>query len=228
MAEQQPGQVEQSSVRAPIFTFRDQVKDFARPNLFQVEIYAPPILQDGVSPAVGGVSGSQADANETASGGSNLDAASASAFGTFLVKAANIPSSVVGVVDVPYRGRMLKIAGDRTFEPWTVTVLNDQSFKFRAFFEAWSSNIQALQQNYQNANTIADYQAMAKVRQMDRKGSIIRTYKFEGIWPSNISAIELDWGNNDTPEEYTVEFQVQYWTYDNDINTGNNSGSSQL
>ena len=228
MAEQQPGQVEKSSVRAPIFTFRDQVKDFARPNLFQVEIYAPPILQDGVSPSVGGVSGSQADANETASGGSNLDASAASAFGTFLVKAANIPSSVVGVVDVPYRGRMLKIAGDRTFEPWTVTVLNDQSFKFRAFFEAWSSNIQALQQNYQNANTIADYQAMAKVRQMDRKGSIIRTYKFEGIWPSNISAIELDWGNNDTPEEYTVEFQVQYWTYDNDINTGNNSGSSQL
>ena len=228
MAEQQPGQVEQSSVRAPIFTFRDQVKDFARPNLFQVEIYAPPILSDGVSPSVGGVSGSQADANEVASGGSNLDASSASAFGTFLVKAANIPSSVVGVVDVPYRGRMLKIAGDRTFEPWTVTVLNDQSFKFRAFFEAWSSNIQALQQNYQNANTIADYQAMAKVRQMDRKGSIIRTYKFEGIWPSNISAIELDWGNNDTPEEYTVEFQVQYWTYDNDVNTGNNSGSSQL
>ena len=228
MAEQQPGQVEQSSVRAPIFTFRDQVKDFARPNLFQVEIYAPPILSDGVSPSVGGVSGSQADANEVAAGGSNLDASSASAFGTFLVKAANIPSSVVGVVDVPYRGRMLKIAGDRTFEPWTVTVLNDQSFKFRAFFEAWSSNIQALQQNYQNANTIADYQAMAKVRQLDRKGEVIRTYKFEGIWPSNISAIELDWGNNDTPEEYTVEFQVQYWTYDNDINTGNNSGSSQL
>ena len=97
----------------------------------------------------------------------------------------------MGVVDVPYRGRMLKIAGDRTFEPWTVTVLNDQSFKFRAFFEAWSSNIQALQQNYQNANTIADYQAMAKVRQMDRKGSIIRTYKFEGIWP--LTSVRLNW-----------------------------------
>jgi hypothetical protein len=228
MAEQQPGQVEQSSVRAPIFTFRDQVKDFARPNLFQVEIYAPPILSDGVSPSVGGVSGSQADANEVAAGGSNLDASSASAFGTFLVKAANIPSSVVGVVDVPYRGRMLKIAGDRTFEPWTVTVLNDQSFKFRAFFEAWSSNIQALQQNYQNANTIADYQAMAKVRQFDRQGAHSAAYEFVGIWPSNISAIDLAWDSNDTPEEYTVEFQVQYWTYDNDINTGNNSGSSQL
>jgi len=228
MAEQQPGQVEQSSVRAPIFTFRDQVRDFARPNLFQVEIYAPPILGNGISPAPGGIAGSQANAAETSAGGSTLGAGDVSAFGTFLVKAANIPASVVGVVDVPYRGRMLKIAGDRTFEPWTVTILNDQSFKFRAFFESWSSNIQALQQNYQNSNTIADYQAMAKVRQLDRKGEVIRTYKFEGIWPSNISAIELDWGTNDTPEEYTVEFQVQYWTYDNDVNTGNNSGSSQL
>tara|TARA_B100000035_G_scaffold44224_1_gene33186 strand:+ start:2639 stop:3325 length:687 start_codon:yes stop_codon:yes gene_type:complete len=228
MAESQPGQVEQSSVRAPIFTFRDQVKDFARPNLFQVEIYSPPILQDSIQPSAGGVSGSAANSNEESAGGSNLGAGDATAFGTFLVKAANIPASVVGVVDVPYRGRMLKIAGDRTFEPWTVTILNDQSFKFRAFFESWSSNIQALQQNFQNSNTIADYQAMAKVRQLDRKGEVIRTYKFEGIWPSNISAIELDWGTNDTAEEYTVEFQVQYWTYDNDINTGNNSGSGRL
>ena len=68
MAEQQPGQVEQSSVRAPIFSFRDQVKDFARPNLFQCEIYAPPILQDGVSPQSGGVSGSNAEATENSSG----------------------------------------------------------------------------------------------------------------------------------------------------------------
>ena len=226
MAEAQPGQVEQSSVRAPIFTFRDQVKDFARPNLFQVEVYAPPILAENITPAIGGVAGSASNASETAAGGTQLGATSSTAFGTFLVKAANIPASVVGVVDVPYRGRILKVAGDRTFEPWTVQVLNDQSFKFRAFFEAWSSNIQALQQNFQNSNTMAEYQANAKVRQMDRKGNIIRTYKFEGIWPSNVGAIELDWGNNDTPEEYSVEFQVQYWTYDTDVNTGNNSGSS--
>ena len=203
-------------------------KAFLQAQNFPTQNLSPPILQDSIQPSAGGVSGSAANSNEEAAGGSNFGAGDATAFGTFLVKAANIPASVVGVVDVPYRGRMLKIAGDRTFEPWTVTILNDQSFKFRAFFESWSSNIQALQQNFQNSNTIADYQAMAKVRQMDRKGSIIRTYKFEGIWPSNISAIELDWGNNDTPEEYTVEFQVQYWTYDNDINTGNNSGSSQL
>ena len=206
-----------------MFTFRDNVKDFARPNLFQVEVFAPPVLQQNVVPQPGGVTGSAANVLETLAGESQLNAAGANAFGTFLVKAANIPASVVGVVNVPYRGRQLKIAGDRTFEPWTVTVLNDQSFKFRAFFEAWSSNIQALQQNFQNSNTIADYQSVAKVRQMDRKGNIIRTYRFEGIWPSNISAIELDWGTNDTPEEYTVEFQVQYWTYDTDVDSGNQS-----
>tara|TARA_B100000614_G_scaffold145991_1_gene129754 strand:+ start:6901 stop:7572 length:672 start_codon:yes stop_codon:yes gene_type:complete len=221
MAEAQPGQVQGANIKAPIFTFRDNVKDFARPNLFQVEVFAPPVLQSEITPQPGGVSGSTAEIQETLSGGSQLNATTANAFGTFLVKAANIPASVVGVVNVPYRGRQLKIAGDRTFEPWTVTVLNDQSFKFRAFFEAWSSNIQALQQNFQNSNTIADYQSTAKVRQMDRKGNIIRTYRFEGIWPSNISAIELDWGTNDTPEEYTVEFQVQYWTYDNDVDSGN-------
>ena len=223
MAEAQPGQVQGANRKAPIFTFRDNVKDFARPNLFQVEVFAPPVLQSEITPQPGGVTGSTADVLETLSGGSQLNATTANAFGTFLVKAANIPASVVGVVNVPYRGRQLKIAGDRTFEPWTVTVLNDQSFKFRAFFEAWSSNIQALQQNFQNSNTIADYQSTAKVRQMDRKGNIIRTYRFEGIWPSNISAIELDWGTNDTPEEYTVEFQVQYWTYDNDVDSGNQS-----
>ena len=221
MAEAQPGQVQGANIKAPIFTFRDNVKDFARPNLFQVEVFAPPVLQSEITPQPGGVSGSTAEIQETLSGGSQLNATTANAFGTFLVKAANIPASVVGVVNVPYRGRQLKIAGDRTFEPWTVTVLNDQSFKFRAFFEAWASNIQALQQNFQNSNTIADYQSTAKVRQMDRKGNIIRTYRFEGIWPSNISAIELDWGTNDTPEEYTVEFQVQYWTYDNDVDSGN-------
>ena len=223
MAEAQPGQVQGANIKAPIFTFRDNVKDFARPNLFQVEVFAPPVLQSEITPQPGGVTGSTADVLETLSGGSQLNATTANAFGTFLVKAANIPASVVGVVNVPYRGRQLKIAGDRTFEPWTVTVLNDQSFKFRAFFEAWSSNIQALQQNFQNSNTIADYQSTAKVRQMDRKGNIIRTYRFEGILPSNISAIELDWGTNDTPEEYTVEFQVQYWTYDNDVDSGNQS-----
>ena len=137
-----------------------------------------------------------------------------------LAKAANIPASTVGVIDVPYRGRVLKIAGDRTFEPWTVTVLNDAGFALRSKFEAWSTNIQALQQNLQNTANPGGYCADALVRQFDRQGNPVRSYKFAQIWPSNVSAIDLAWDSNDTPEEYTVEFQVQYWTYANEENMG--------
>ena len=128
-----------------------------------------------------------------------------------LAKAANIPASTVGVIDVPYRGRVLKIAGDRTFEPWTVTVLNDAGFALRSKFEAWSTNIQALQQNLQNTSNPSGYCADALVRQFDRQGNPVRSYKFAQIWPSNVSAIDLAWDSNDAAEEYTVEFAVQYW-----------------
>ena len=206
----------------PITDFRNRIGDLARPNLFHIEMGFPDIATK--NPFIGGEPGSVADVEQALAGNKgNTGQSNAVTAGltTVLAKAANIPASTVGVIDVPYRGRVLKIAGDRTFEPWTVTILNDAGFSLRSKFESWSTNIQALQQNFQNANTMAEYQAMAKVRQMDRKGKIIRTYKFEGIWPSNISSIGLDWGTTDTPEEYTVEFQVQYWTYDNDVNTGN-------
>ena len=223
MAEQQPGQVEQSSVRAPIFSFRDQVRDFARPNLFQVEIYSPPILQDGVSPQSGGVAGSSAEASENSAGGSSLNATEASAFGTFLVKAANIPASTVGVVEVPYRGRMLKIAGDRTFEPWTVTIMNDSKFSLRNAFETWVEKIQAANENITQVTGLGDeqdatgYFADMFVHQLSRdaskgdKANILRSYKFTDVFPSNVSAIDLDFGSNDAVEEFTVELQVQYW-----------------
>ena len=82
---------------------------------------------------------------------------------TFLVKAANIPASTVGVIEVPYRGRTLKIAGDRTYEPWTITALNDKGFALRSKFEEWSTKIQALHQNLQSPRVIAEYQSDAMV-----------------------------------------------------------------
>ena len=99
------------------------------------------------------------------------------------MKAANIPASTVGVIDVPYRGRTLKIAGDRAFELWTVTVLNDKGFALRSKFEEWSTKIQALQQNLQEAKVISQYQSDAVVRQYDRQGAVVRSYQFVGIWP---------------------------------------------
>ena len=218
---QYPGQTEGRQVNAPILDFRNRIGDLARTNLFQVEIGFPSIVDSG-TPQSGATPGSNEQRTQESAGGSTAGSGAQSAsLASFLVKAANIPASTVGVIEVPYRGRTLKIAGDRTFEPWTVTVLNDKGYALRSKFEEWSTKIQALQQNLQQARVIGEYQSDAVVRQYDRQGSVVRSYQFVGIWPSNISAIDLAWDSNDTAEEYTVEFQVQYWTYANDTNAGN-------
>lgn len=222
--EKLPGQETNARVSTPILTFRDKIGDLARPNLFQVDLGWPDVVTSDGKPDPGADPGSTTQDNESKSGASTLGTnASSSSFASFLIKAANIPAATVGVIEVPYRGRTLKIAGDRTFEPWTITVLNDQNFALRNKFEEWSTKIQALHQNKQSTNQIEKYQTNAWVRQLGRQGQVIKTYKFEGIWPSTISAIDLAWDSNDTPEEYTVEFQVQYWTYDSDRNTGNST-----
>jgi len=183
--------------RASIDTFRSYVdSDFARPNLFQVELNFPASL-----------SGSTTQGSAT----SDLKKKS-----LVLVKAANLPASTVGVIEVPFRGRTLKIAGDRTFEPWTVTVMNDAKFQLRSYFELWISKIQYQNENYSDYTKISDYQTTATVRQLGRQGDVLRSYEFQGVFPTNVSAIDLAWESNDSIEEYTVEFQVQYWTQKND------------
>ena len=59
----------------------------------------------------------------------------------FLVKGANLPASNIAQIDVPFRGRILKIAGDRTFDTWTVTVINDTDFAIRSAMERWMNTI---------------------------------------------------------------------------------------
>jgi len=130
--------------------------------------------------------------------------------GTYLIKAAQLPASSVGFIDVPFRGRKLKVSGDRTFEDWTVTVTNDVSFGLRKGFEKWSEVIQNM--NFAlGANELNDYFATATVRQLDRDGNQLRAYKFEGIWPTEVAAIGLDFDSTDTVEEFDVTFKVQYW-----------------
>ena len=209
-----------SEVQVPILQFRDSIRDLARPNLFQVELFFP---EGGTikSGADSGINSTVAENSSKSTVGGDTPGGGNAQMSTMLVKAANLPASTVGVVDVPYRGRVLKIAGDRTFEPWTVTVLNDEGFALRSKFEAWSSRRQDMQENLQHFDDIQDYQKDAFVRQYDRQGNITRSYKFASIWPSNISAIDLAWDSNDTPEEYTVEFQVQYWEVVSKENAGN-------
>jgi hypothetical protein len=131
--------------------------------------------------------------------------------GTYLIKAAQLPASTVGFVEVPFRGRKLKVSGDRTFEDWSVTVTNDVSFGLRKGFEKWSELIQNM--NFAlGSNELNDYFASAVVRQLDRDGNQLRAYRFEGIWPTEVAAIDLDFDTTDQVEEFGVTFKVQYWS----------------
>lgn len=128
----------------------------------------------------------------------------------FLVKGAALPASNVGPVEVPFRGRILKLAGDRTFDTWTVTVINDTDFELRNAFEKWMNSINKHDDASGNTDP-ADYMKTAYVDQLDRDGSVLRTYKFWDVFPTNVSQIDLSYETTDTIQEFTVEFQVQWW-----------------
>ena len=127
----------------------------------------------------------------------------------FLVKAAALPSSTINPIEIPFRGRILKIAGDRTFETWTITVINDVDFVIRSAFEKWMNVINKLDDatGLQNPD---EYQKDAMVHQLDRDGGILRSYKFWDIFPTNLSTIDLSYETTDTLEEFTVEMQVHF------------------
>lgn len=129
---------------------------------------------------------------------------------SFLCKAAQLPASIMNVIEVPFRGRQLKIAGDRTFEAWTVTVLNDTDFNVRNAMERWMNSISAHQNNTGLTNPL-DYQADLVVEQLDRDETVVKTYNFRGCFPTNVAAIDVAYETVDAVEEFTVEFAVQYW-----------------
>lgn len=164
----------------------------ARSNLFEVTI-------DGIPSAIGGTLPTQFP---------------------ILCKAAALPASNVGSIDIPFRGRIFKVAGDRTYDNWTITIINDQDFSIRNYMESWMQKIA----QYGDASGLvnpADYMATATVKQLKRGASsntatgtglqIAAQYKFVDIFPTNIAAIDLSYDNSDQIEEFTVDFQVQYW-----------------
>ena len=127
----------------------------------------------------------------------------------FLVKGANLPASNVQQIEVPFRGRILKVAGDRTFDSWTITVINDTDFAIRSAFEKWMNVINRLSDNTGLTNP-ADYQSDAFVYQLDRDGSALRSYRFYDIFPTQVGPIELSYDSQGI-EEFTVELQVLWW-----------------
>jgi len=128
----------------------------------------------------------------------------------FLCKGTQLPAMTVGMVTVPFRGRQIKIAGDRTFADWTITVINDTNFKLRNAFERWSNGINNMTDGEGLTNP-ADYQVDAFVDQLDRNGATLKSYTLRGAYPMEVAAIELDYGNNDTIEEFQVTFNYQYF-----------------
>jgi hypothetical protein len=139
---------------------------------------------------------------------------------TYLCKAAALPASNIASIDVPFRGRIFKVAGDRTIDTWTVTIINDEDFKLRRAFEAWTELIAKLDNNL-GATSPAAYMSNATVYQLGRssllngttnvgtESTTLASYKFVDIFPTAVSAIDLSYDSGDTIEEFTVEFQVQ-------------------
>ena len=156
----------------------------ARSNLFEVELSFPALAEI-------------ADANDI------LNKA------RFLVKAANLPASNIAQIEVPFRGRTLKVAGDRSFDTWTITVINDTDFAIRSAFEKWMNTINRVSDNTGLTNP-ADYQADAYVYQLDRNGDTLRKYHFHDIFPTQVAPIELSYDAQGI-QEFTVELQVLWW-----------------
>ena len=168
----------------------------ARPNLFEVQLANIP-----------GVANWQGD--------------TATAF-TYLCKAAALPASTIANVDVPFRGRIFKVAGDRTIENWSITVINDEDFKIRNAFEEWMQLIAKLDNNL-GATNPSSYMVAADVYQLGRGGKagarsnssageasvVLKQYKMQGIFPISLAAIDLSYDTGDTIEEFAVEFAVQ-------------------
>jgi hypothetical protein len=146
---------------------------------------------------------------------------------SILCKAAALPASNIAPIDVPFRGRIFKVAGDRTFDTWTITIINDEDFAIRKGMENWMRVIAQYADGSGATNpggTNDGYMRKAKVEQLGRSASstgnsasggglvVKATYEFHDIFPTNISQIDLSYDTSDTIEEFTVEFQVQYWT----------------
>ena len=184
----------------------------ARPNLFEASINSfPTAIQDAW------------DNSSEAEGG---------AF-KFLCKSTALPASNLGSIEIPFRGRTLKVAGDRTFDDWTVTIINDEAFRLRTAFERWS-NVMSQLDDATGVTNPTSYMTDAFIQQLGRgpevaagsnnggNSSILRSYKFFDVFPVTVGEIALSYDTTDALEEFDVTFRYQYFT----IGSSGDSGAS--
>ena len=171
-----------------VTNFRTQlIGDGARPNLFDVQLQFPSWI------ALGGTAAQKS---------------------TFLVKAAQLPGSTIGIVPLQYFGREVKLAGNRTFSDWSIQIINDEDFSIRNAFEQWINGINDPIGNIRNpaANVVdGGYGVDAQVSQYGKTGDVIKQINLVSMFPVDIAPLDLDWGSNDTIQEYAVTLAYQYW-----------------
>jgi len=132
----------------------------------------------------------------------------------FLVTVAELPGQTIGITPVYYRGRLIKMAGDREFSPFQITVLNDSGFTIRSAIEQWMNGIENLA-NKTGVLQPASYQTDMFVSQLDRNGAVLKQYKLLGAFPVDIGAVGLDFGSNDQLSTFSVSFQYQTFEFTN-------------
>ena len=198
------------AITSNVSSFLQQVRQGVRPNMFQVDM---------VFPANIGLTDSSSDKDLV----------------SLMCKSAALPASNIGVIEVPFRGRTVKIAGDRTFDNWTATFINDKDMKVRSKFENW---LGALNEHQANKTLAAggedpiNYTTSVFVKQLEKNdgtgtgGDALRGYKLWYAFPTSVSAIDLAYDSNDQIEEFTVEFQYSYWTVGDE--SGNPAGRSGI
>ena len=191
------------AITSNVSSFLTQVKQGVRPNMFQVDITFP----------------GSVEADQT--------------LVSYMCKSAALPASNIGVIEVPFRGRTVKIAGDRTFDNWSATFINDKEMKSRAYFEQWLNQINTHKANTGAIQDPTAYGRSVVIRQLEKDnspaGSELRSYKLWYAFPISTSAIDLAYDSNDQIEEFSVEFQYSYWTVGDDSDTtAGDSGISVL
>ena len=179
-----------ANIRSNVSDFLAKVAQGVKPNMFEVEINFP-----------------------------SQDAESSTLVNT-LCKSAALPASSLGTIEVPFRGRTVKIAGDRTFDNWTATFINDKDLKIRGLFEKWLNQMNSHKGNtaelFNPAAGDSRYSADIFVTQLEKDagdyGTNLRRYKLWYAFPVSVSQIDLAYDSNDQIEEFSVEFQYSYWT----------------
>lgn len=175
-----------------VSAFRNELaQDGFRPNLFRITINFP------VQLPLGGVS--KADVSRSIS---------------MMAKASSIPASIIGEIAMPFMGRQTFHAGDRTYEPWNVTIIADEDFSLRNVFEAWHNSLDTYNADRNRKRTygldgdqVNQYIATATVSLIGKRNNIVKTYDMVNCWPTNVGAMELAWDDNDKIGEFDVTFR---------------------